>query len=1109
MINLNSLINSLEHIQGFAFLKDSIKLRQALRKYALDLPKISRPKGYRLKNAMFVKNKYIYNSNYGWNRLYQALYLSKNRSNISHYVILLINMLSKKNIISPSIRALINIHVSEYEVKSRKLTLVQKLLKIYLTNTIAYALRNQLPNYEGNGLKLTYTSEMLGTVIYHFFISIIPVINKLLIMFNPKITFTVIELSKLYSLLDAIIEDNEFEYLIIYNELINTRNNTRKDKKKDPITIENSVLTILNTYIINIIFDLYDRKNKNILPLINHLENKSINNKDFQRKKKKYSLLLGADIIVNMEEVGILERRKISFKKRALWVIKFPDKITQGILKQNLSLIPYFTANNREFIINKLYNIKSNEPDKLMPYHISKFIHSNEDMTLTINEECYLSNSKPLFKYTIDQHYLKYMLTSLKNIFQKEEQDIFKDKDYIFFFLLYNIDIQAFSTISKEDTDYTRILIKILYFALDLNTISDKEIRTLLKALKSNKKHVLTDMLNKISNQKIYIINLMKDAVRYSLFKYFMYDGFIDTRGRFYNNSIYTNIQNFPLSKILVKQFSGDIRTFSDKAIFAKTKKVFENYIKNSQCKTTLNNIDINKYKEEDDKLTLNYIYDFFNSTRLSYSALIEFLSNQKLHYKSGDTGNILLFVKKYIKKLKRALIAHSHILLYLEKSLNRCKYIQPHYELDATASGLQMTSILLNSAYLGRASNLIGSGKTDIYKEACIVFNDKLHIMDKEYKAFIENTHLLLEDTTTSELTIINADQLKSIKTLNAKLNWFLKISILESPAAPQLINQIYDELKYVDLDINNIILQSWWLSTAKIAYAKSPKITVPRNFYLYMMILKEYHYLNSLCNKEFLFIKDKQVFNNRELFKNAVMTYFYNSTSFGRKDDFMDFLRDEAEDNIILNAIGKQHLSNITVILDNFFLAYIKEVIPDSVSMFKLSEALSKNKNKEIIIKNKFFAIAFGPHKTDAMVIQTNRFKGKRGAQLTMRYPRDEIDGALIRQRFSPNLIHSMDAYIVHAFMSRILSMNEEFKKHKFTFELCCYTNHDTFGMWMKPYLKLLIEDCYHELIEANYITCLTNLDPDVEAEIKSLIPVTKVDDSVFDTLNPHFVK
>src|SRR5208282_657002 len=113
--------------------------------------------------------------------------------------------------------------------------------------------------------------------------------------------------------------------------------------------------------------------------------------------------------------------------------------------------------------------------------------------------------------------------------------------------------LQEFKT--KASMKEQDLLERILKFGVNLNDRINKDLVTQIQSVNKKSKIILNTIYNKILNNKLFLIGLLQEAVLYSMYGYFIVTSFIDSRGRYYLNGYYLNVQNFPLAKVFVKPF--------------------------------------------------------------------------------------------------------------------------------------------------------------------------------------------------------------------------------------------------------------------------------------------------------------------------------------------------------------------------------------------------------------------------------------------------------------------------------------------------------------------------------------------------------------------------
>src|SRR3978361_2584725 len=144
--------------------------------------------------------------------------------------------------------------------------------------------------------------------------------------------------------------------------------------------------------------------------------------------------------------------------------------------------------------------------------------------------------------------------------------------------------------------------------------------------------------------------------------------------------------------------------------------------------------LDTFSFKLREDEIS--YLYKFFNSSQVSRKDFISVLMTP--HQNSND---LLSFIRQNKKKDEYTFLIESYIYQYINQS-NK-PFISNYYELDSSASGLQMTSILLNDTNIGKKCNLLGAEKVDIYSTAGNGFKKQVLALTKVVEALRSFLHL------------------------------------------------------------------------------------------------------------------------------------------------------------------------------------------------------------------------------------------------------------------------------------------------------------------------------------------------------------------------------
>lgn len=215
----------------------------------------------------------------------------------------------------------------------------------------------------------------------------------------------------------------------------------------------------------------------------------------------------------------------------------------------------------------------------------------------------------------------------------------------------------------------------------------------------------------------------------------------------------------------------------------------------------------------------------------------------------------------------------------------------------------------------------------------------------------------------------------------------------------------------------------------------------------------------------------------NKRELWKHLVMTYSYNSTSYGRITANYKFIK-----NIMIN-MNKQMLREWSYLYEDFFSQYFQPVHLGDTKIFKeISKEIStfvKNTNKPIILENQYVIFTMNPKKYISARLPINSYKKElRGYMLTYNFPLfDEntnsflLDYKKINNMFGPTYCHMLDAYIVITLLRFVNNLNKNMKKKNISYNFSLEPNHDSFRSPNIYFLEMIIEFGYIYLIETNY--------------------------------------
>lgn len=1067
-----------------AFLNDSINVIESI-KTKLVTKKVLVQKENPSHEDNFLQinsDNSIYTSLEEWNKIYNDLVLTKDidehtRKETFNIGSIMYHIVKEFSINIPS-----RLKIFEMLIKENP-TLILQIMQNCMQKTIYSLVYRKHKEENDFSLGLTYFSSLLGEIIFKtlFYYS-----QK---SFNEILTISESNLSNITTLLISILTNNDTLTLKIYNDF-----NIIHDKKK-------VMVKLLNNFLLKHFFQLYIKNElPNTLqvalnPYWKHYQGTNSLNKINKELTADY-IQIGYDIIDLLEEQNMVSKYTLQNENTIQYMVKFKPHLV-AYFSENLRLFrPFLVQNNLDFVKQKA---KDSSTYQLILDNYKEFIHINPDMELSLSSDCYLRKHRPHLKVTIDNDYYHLFLTHYINLMSKTPINIDNSDSFQDILNIYNVSSDDLKKIYNEvDSKDQTILDNLLQFAVDFNINTDEELRKSLKTFSQQYVARIKQLYNKIYSNKLFFVGLLKEVCIYSIFGYFIVNGFLDTRGRYYLEGYHFNIQNFPLGKAFIKPFSFNNKLNIHRHYLHIQKAFIEN-LKTEKLKEIVKNMSVDTFSIKLHEDELSYLYKFFNSSKVSRKDFESVLMTQQ------NSDDLLSFIRQNKKKDEYTFLIQSYIYQY--KSQIKKPFISNYYELDASTSGLQMTSILLYDKNIGKKCNLLGTEKVDIYSLAA---NDhkKCFLSLKEdtenFKSYfklphnVKETPIIMNDTEYDKLNRASVQE-KINAVLNTKWKNSYKIGdiirdILKDQEVQQFM-KIYSSNKHE------------WILDSFIEEIKeyTSLLNIDKDFLKYFISICKGIWLSNDLD-DCSWISQQNLLFDRALFKKAIMTYGYNSTFKGRIDDYIEFFQEYAPNS---HRIDISKLNNIANAVEHYFEYFRSKELVECAITKEISKLVAKEK-KPITIKNKFFHIIINPCKTIQSTVNICR-KDLR-VQLSIRCNTNETDSNRIRTGFIPNFIHSMDAFIVHLLYEKIYYINEYFRINKIDFHLSLTTTHDEFMMLLTPFLRLLIEDCYKELILYDYINTLksnTELFNKLITMYFNSPNKMKEYHSQMENFNPYFIK
>ena len=1068
--------------------------------------------GVILENSIIIDDKNYYCDEKLWNELHKTivkkLELPKENKNIDKQI---------ENIAKPEKANLNNRLHQTFQslVESTNIMYKGVYKNILQFNNFDSYIHHLLTNYiiveqkKANKIKRTKFDFQLALCIIRFVIEHMPNIENIYNCFDDEKSWTDLTKKEIKAILN-------FAETILKNNLSSIE---VKTIFKSLNIIDPKLQEILYYFFDNLLYDNFKKNNITFNELHEIIKNT-------QRLTHTYELTsnlikLGDFLTSYLVQEKIFEPEFIIVDYQKTHVLVPQKEIIEAI--QNTY------SYHKPFLIEKqIKNLKQKSKEERL-YHIihenlNKFIHSNPRINLQIKPDSYIKKGKTLYKkYGIYQNYLKFLLQYLCS----NPNEIVDAICLAAIYELGTLDKLKDSILSTttDETIANKLQAIYLFLFQELKNFnrcrSASEVFEYIKdiykydiTLKDHKNKELTDLIHKICQRKLMLVTLINDAILLCLFESFIHTTFIDARGRYYLNAASTNIHTHLAAKLLIRLVDETYQKAPTKEALVLIKNHFKFKATRDQIDNFIaENYDIN-YEQENTKRMLKYIESFLKPKKEQPSNIIFDITKVLYEPLYNEPLRLLWDLGSIVKKPKRLFYVHSLLLYERERIKNKHpKHLINHYELDASSSGLQMISGLFCSINLAKMCNLISHEESqDIYSwmteqltatlssvqryfEQSAIFS-RYHIFDMiegrldnkicassvEYKKRVEFENLLslwLDSQTKSEdyFKLLNKIVLDTEpyyfymfneNTANALHN------LLDSNDKALLLTLLnkYNRLDSYNYDVLDILYKDFYKLISR------PHLI--QNLFIFRMFVR----LRRILIHDFkLNIIDFA--NDRELFKKAIMTYFYKSTPYGRKDDYLDYFHSHYP--ITASEEMKHKLNELVNFLDRYFIETLHKNIPDVDLMNQLIDNMDLT--KPVTISNRNFLIYIEPRVQIKKQIQCPNLGGKRGLQLTILKPTDEIDDGKMKSMLGANIIHSMDAHIVHLLNELILNINTDLKQNKLNFKLIHDTNHDCFYFSCPFLLRVFIEECYLTCFSEKYLDNISGITEEVKQQLQKV--------------------
>lgn len=848
-------------------------------------------------------------------------------------------------------------------------------------------------------------------------------------------------------------------------------------------------------------------------------------NIDLFNKLNKTHVTLGYYFIDLLIEKGIFTSSPSTTKKNATIILTPTEQVVQDCLINNTI--------DKAFLNEKDFNYYDK---KDLDFKSFELVHDNHRIDLALTAESYLHTNNLLTKFSIDIDYLTYFLTRIyKNDFTQYDYLALYHVNSSQIDMLNNFQISPFPVLLEKIFTYVNNFEQTIT-SNQLNKIIKVETIVILEALSQERErrritgvdfetfeehyntskqiynqygYMIETIINKICHRRNQIITLLKQAIFYSRFKYFIYPTYIDSRGRAYLSAVATNIFTSSMAKCFVKLHDENYGQSPSLEVL----KIIRHTCDFVQTKSHVKSL---MEKRNHDKTHIVEIYQYI----CSYLTVNIEQLDRIICDKSLDDTSLFDVVCGITKKPKKVFYVHS--LIYYErlrKNNLHNKNIVNYIQKDASSSGLQMMSIFFKNAELAKISNLSGIENYDIYEKAashCLqIYNQMKEFVNEALVWFDCPDILSHKQELVLTLKSYNSDDYDNIsesKYYSDILIYLLTIDAESSSCTRQFINFIKDII-IENKPRNNIIykpINNWTQCEFLVPYLPFPHLQLIRDFTKfecfkdqekvldYIFCLK--YALRQIIISEQYIIKERKDWATRDLTKHHVMTSLYMSTAFGRRESYIKLL----QDNYVLSKYAGNVIKEFASFLEKATSNYLSSI----KSLSLLQQFLDTIcKNEKIIITNRNFKITFNPLVTTDAQVSCSSLLNKRAHQLIIKKTTDKFDADRLKSMFMANLAHSMDSDVMHTFTEICLLINNQLKENRISFRLIFERNHDCFILNSGPLLKILLEEAYLKISKQNNINYIVGLDENTKKEFTSMN--THEFMKMLTPINPNFVK
>lgn len=216
----------------------------------------------------------------------------------------------------------------------------------------------------------------------------------------------------------------------------------------------------------------------------------------------------------------------------------------------------------------------------------------------------------------------------------------------------------------------------------------------------------------------------------------------------------------------------------------------------------------------------------------------------------------------------------------------------------------------------------------------------------------------------------------------------------------------------------------------------------------------------------------------------KNAIMTFVYMSTPYGRKNSYFELIK---EHRILPNnpyvVYGCRELTSFLELCTTSYLTNLEDIPLASKFLDEICQG------KPIVVSNRNFKMTLHPTEEEHTQIQCPAFTSnkKRPPQLNIKVRTTKFDNKKLRSMLMANLVHLMDSDLMHHFVELCIEINSRLNSQGSSYQIIFERNHDCYILNCGFLLDIILEECYLRFNETNYMDNFSALPENVKSKFQ----------------------